>query len=172
MVSLSRLLRKSTSGSWQTTYQHSGPSSAAEESPIQRQNSSRFMGTYKQDAATPHCYQSHHQMICVYKVSLIYLYTLIPITIVRILYTSGTILPPLLLLLLLLTTTSTSTATTTTTTTTVAVVVLVVVEVIVVNGHLHSACPTGDEELKERVVIPERRTNLCETEFQQLRCEK
>ncbi len=93
----------------------------------------------------------------------------------RILYTSGTILPPpLLLLLLLLTTTSTATAATTTTTTTVAVavVVIVVVEVIVVKGHLHSACPTGDEELKERVVIPERRTNLCETEFQQLRCDK
>ena len=120
------------------------------------------MGTYKQDAATPHCYQSHHQMICVYKVSLIYLYTLLPITIVRISYTSGTILPLLLLLL---------PPPTTTTTNTVAVAVAVVV-VIVVKGHLHSACPTGDEELKERVVIPERRTNLCETEFQQLRCDK
>ena len=71
-----------------------------------------------------------------------------------------------------------ATATTTTTTpllllllTTVAVAVVVVV-VIAVKGHLHSACPTGDEELKERVVIPERRTNLCETEFQQLRCDK
>ena len=53
-----------------------------------------------------------------------------------------------------------------------SIVVIVVVEVIVVKGHLHSACPTGDEELKERVVIPERRTNLCETEFQQLRCDK
>ena len=92
----------------------------------------------------------------------------------RILYTSGTIPPLLLLLLLLLTTTSTATATTTTTTTTVAVavVVIVVVEVIVVKGHLHSACPTGDKELKERVVIPERSANLCETEFQQLRCDK
>ena len=44
VVSLSRLLRKSTSGSWRTTNQRSGPWSAAEESRIQRQNSSRFMG--------------------------------------------------------------------------------------------------------------------------------
>ena len=51
-------------------------------------------------------------------------------------------------------------------------VAVVAVVVIVVKGHLHSACPTGDEELKERVVIPERRTNLCETEFQQFRCDK
>ena len=79
----------------------------------------------------------------------------------RILYTSGTIL---LLLLLLLTTN--------TTTEVVAAVVVVVVVVIAVKGHLHIVCPTGDEELKERVVIPERRTNLCETEFQQLRCDK
>ena len=54
----------------------------------------------------------------------------------------------------------------------IVVVVVVVVVVIAVKGHLHIACPTGDEELKERVVIPERRTNLCETEFQQLRCDK
>ena len=52
------------------------------------------------------------------------------------------------------------------------VAVAVAVVVIVVKGHLHSACPTGDEELKERVVIPERRTNLCDTECQQLRCDK
>ena len=52
------------------------------------------------------------------------------------------------------------------------VAVAVVAVVTVVKGHLHSACPTGDEELKERVVIPEIRTNLCETEFQQLRCDK
>ena len=51
-------------------------------------------------------------------------------------------------------------------------VAVVAVVVIVVEGHLHIACPTGDEELKERVVIPERRTHLCETEFQQLRCDK
>jgi len=51
-------------------------------------------------------------------------------------------------------------------------IVVVVVVVIAVKVHLHSACPTGDEELKERVVIPERRTHLCETEFQQLRCDK
>ena len=78
------------------------------------------------------------------------------------LYTSGTILPPPLLL------------TTTTVAAVVAVVVVVVVVVVVtaVMGHLYSVCPTGDEELKERVVIPERRTNLCETEFQQLRCDK
>ena len=54
----------------------------------------------------------------------------------------------------------------------VVVVVAVVVVVTAVKGQLHIACPTGDEELKERVVIPERRTNLCETEFQQLRCDK
>ena len=53
----------------------------------------------------------------------------------------------------------------------VAVVVVVAV-VTVVKVHLHIACPTGDEELKERVVIPEIRTNLCETEFQQFRCDK
>ena len=77
----------------------------------------------------------------------------------RILYTSGTILPPpplLLLLLLLLITTTTTAA---------AAAAAAVVVVIAVKGHLHIACPTGDEELKERVVIPERRTNLCETEF-------
>ena len=51
-------------------------------------------------------------------------------------------------------------------------VAVVAVVVIVIKVHLHIACPTGDEELKERVVIPERRTNLCETEFQQLRCDK
>ena len=78
----------------------------------------------------------------------------------RILYTNGTTLPLLLLLLL------------TTTTTTEVVVVVVVVVVIVVKGHLHIACPTGEEEQKERVVIPERRTNLCETECQQLRGDK
>ena len=50
--------------------------------------------------------------------------------------------------------------------------IVVVVVVIAVKVHLHSACPTGEEELKERVVIPERRTNLCETEFQKLRCDK
>ena len=81
----------------------------------------------------------------------------------RILYTSGTILPSPLLLLL---------TTTTTTVVVAAAVVVVVVVVIVLKEQLHSACPTGEEELKERVVIPERRTNLCETEFQQLRCDK
>ena len=53
-----------------------------------------------------------------------------------------------------------------------AIVAVVVVVVIAVKGQLHIACPTGDEELKERVIIPERRRNLCETEFQQLRCDK
>ena len=41
----------------------------------------------------------------------------------------------------------------------VVVVAAAVVVVIVVKGHLHIACPTGEKELKERVVIPERRTN-------------
>jgi len=54
----------------------------------------------------------------------------------------------------------------------IIIIMAIIVVVIVVKGHLHIACPTGDEELKERVVIPERRTNLCETEFQQLRCDK
>ena len=54
----------------------------------------------------------------------------------------------------------------------IIIIMAIIVVVIVVKGHLHIACPTGDEELKERVVIPERRTNLCETEFQQLRCGK
>ena len=60
------------------------------------------------------------------------------------------------------------------TTTTIIIIIaeVAVVVVIAVKGHLHSACPMGDEELKERVVIPERRTNLCETECQQLRCDK
>ena len=60
-------------------------------------------------------------------------------------------------------------------TTTIIIIVVaeeVAVVVIVIKVHLHIACPTGDEELKERVVIPEIRTNLCETEFQQLRCDK
>ena len=90
----------------------------------------------------------------------------------RILYTSDTLL--LLLLLLLPTTTTTVVVAVAVVVVVVVVVVAVAVAVVViaVKGHLHSACPTGDEELKERVVIPERRTNLCETEFQQLRCDK
>ena len=95
----------------------------------------------------------------------------------RILYTSDTLLLLLLLLLLLPTTTTTVVVAVAVAVVVVVVVVVVVavavaVVVIAVKGHLHSACPTGDEELKERVVIPERRTNLCETEFQQLRCDK
>ena len=82
----------------------------------------------------------------------------------RILCTSGTILPPPLLL----TTTTVAAAAAAA----VVVVVVVVVVVTAVMGHLYSVCPAGDEELKERVVIPERSTNLCETECQQLRCDK
>ena len=87
----------------------------------------------------------------------------------RILYSSDTLL---LLLLLLPTTTTTVVVAVAVVVVVVVVVVAVAVAVVVISvkGHLHSACPTGDEELKERVVIPDRRTNLCETKF--LRCDK
>ena len=92
VVSLSRLLWKSTSGSWRTFNQRSGPWSVAEESRIQRKKQQSIHGS-SQDANLIHCYESPHSIVCIYKVSLISLYTIIPITIVRILYTSGTTAP-------------------------------------------------------------------------------
>ena len=90
VVSLSRLLRKSTSGYIRVLPDRGEPPTSAQ-AHHRRPKNPEFNGKtvvdswepYKQDAAKPHC---------IYKVSLIYLYTLIPITIVRILHTSGTIL--------------------------------------------------------------------------------
>ena len=43
-----------------------------------------------QDADLIHCYESPHSRVCIYKVSLIYLYTLIPITIIHKRHNSAT----------------------------------------------------------------------------------